>query len=114
MNGHKIIKIGKKYYQVYPEGQIIDLQTMKKKVATLDTSGYVKVSFWQTHLKKNITKYLHRILAEAFIPNPRKKPFINHIDGNPKNNKISNLEWVTNQENIQHAYDTGLIKKKKK
>ncbi len=47
--------------------------------------------------------YLHRILAEKFIPNPENKPCVNHIDGNPSNNSIDNLEWVTNLENNEHA-----------
>lgn len=55
-------------------------------------------------------KYLHRLLAKAFIPNPDKdKVYVNHIDGDVTNNELTNLEWVTSSENAVHAYETGLI-----
>lgn len=53
---------------------------------------------------------IHRAVAEAFIPNPNNLPCVNHKDGDKTNNAISNLKWVTFQENSQHAARTGLIK----
>jgi hypothetical protein len=52
---------------------------------------------------------VHRLIAKAFIANPDSLNEINHKDGNPLNNAIANLEWCTHRQNIQHAWDTGLL-----
>ena len=57
---------------------------------------------------KQINVMYHRILAETFIPNPDNLPQVNHIDGNPLNNSINNLEWVSASYNNIHAITTGL------
>jgi len=65
------------------------------------------------HAKKELPMTsVHQLIARTFIPNPDNKPYVNHIDGNKINNAISNLEWVTPQENTQHASRIGLLKKK--
>lgn len=68
--------------------------------------GYLFVTLTKEKIKKNF--YVHRLVAEAFIPNPENKPQVNHINGNKTDNTISNLEWVTNAENSRHAYNNGL------
>jgi len=62
---------------------------------------YQMVCYHEGGIRKQF--YVHRLVAEAFIENPECKKYVNHIDGNPSNNHASNLEWVTNAENISHA-----------
>lgn len=67
----------------------------------------VRVSLWKDGKTKDFL--VHRLVAFAFIPKIEGKNCINHIDGNPKNNDVENLEWCTHLENNRHAFKTGLI-----
>lgn len=80
--------------------------TLIKLKKTLTTTGYLKVSLHKNN--KKYYKLVHRIIAETLIPNPNNKPQVNHINGIKNDDRILNLEWVTNSENQQHAVDAGL------
>ena len=73
-------------------------------------NGYRYVTICMEGKRKNY--YMHKLVSEAFIPNPHKRLEVNHIDGNKANNSVYNLEWCTRSHNMQHAYSTGLQKTK--
>ena len=68
---------------------------------------YIAVQWYEN--KEHKLAYVHRLVAEAFVPNPNRKKEVNHIDDNKQNNAASNLEWATRRENTIHAYANGLI-----
>ncbi len=67
---------------------------------TLAKHGYRVITFTVGNICYQ--RYLHRIIAAAFIPNPESKRYINHKDGNKENNALDNIEWVTARENLIH------------
>ena len=63
--------------------------------------GYLRVDLYDSNGRRKHKK-VHRLVANAFIPNPDGKPQVNHKDGNKENNSVTNLEWVTDKENKDH------------
>jgi uncharacterized HNH endonuclease L245 len=76
-----------------------------------DNVGYKQCNLYKDGKKKYVR--VHRLVAELFVPNPNNLPQVNHIDGNKLNNHYTNLEWVNNSQNTKHAFDNGLISKKR-
>ena len=79
-----------------------------RDLSVRDRKGYLSVDLYENSKRK--TERVHRLVAEAFVPNPDNKPYVNHKDGNKHNNNASNLEWVTSKENCRHAWNNGLTK----
>lgn len=80
-------------------------------------TGYKNLGYMTVGLSKNcktVNVLLHRLVADAFIPNPENKPYINHKDCNKLNNGVSNLEWVTHSENMEHAFANNRFTKGEK
>ena len=73
----------------------------------ISKKGYLQVGLQVNG--KLISKRVHRIIAETFIPNPENKPMVNHINGIKTDNRIGNLEWCTAKENVAHAISMGLF-----
>lgn len=93
---------------VNKNGNVSNSDGFVLKARPIGLRGYLAVRICRNGKTKIL--YVHRLVAEAFIPNPENKPVVNHIDGNKLNNDFTNLEWVTWSENLQHAYDLGLRK----
>lgn len=97
-------------YQISEDGRVYNTKTKRFLKGTLDKDGYVKIHISCPEIKINKILFLHRMVAETYIPNDNKeKNQVNHRDGNKQNNAIGNLEWVTNKENSLHAWENKLI-----
>lgn len=75
--------------------------------SVMGKDGYARISLCNGTSRKCM--YVHRLVAESFLPNSNNLPEVNHLDGNKANNSVHNLVWCSKSENIRHAYDSGLI-----
>ncbi len=89
-------------YEITRDGKVINKHTGHILAPQPNGKGYLRVSIGKKLM------FIHRLVAEKYIPNPENKPQVNHKDGNKLNNCVDNLEWVTNQENRNHAVDNDL------
>ena len=96
-------------YEVSNLGRVFHLPTSRYKIPSITKNGYYYVALWKNNKHKHWL--LHRLLAIAFIANPKNKSEVNHKDCNKLNNSLENLEWVTHQENAVHSYLNGMTPK---
>lgn len=97
-------------YQVSNLGRVKSLTMFKRFLKPYsDKDGYFQVILYKNHTRK--LQRVHRLVAQAFIPNENKLPIINHKDENPQNNNVDNLEWCTNQYNLNYGSSRSKISK---
>lgn len=89
-------------YEITQEGEIINKHTGHTLLGQPNGKGYLRVSI------NGKLMFIHRLVAEKYIPNPNNYEQVNHKDGNKLNNRVDNLEWVTNQQNRNHAVENEL------
>ena len=96
-------------YYVRDNGEIWSVKkgAPRRLIPTLDRKEYERVKLSVNGKSKTIR--VHRLVAEAFIPNPDNKPQVNHKDENKRNNRVTNLEWATCSENVR--YGTGISRR---
>lgn len=103
---HNLSKIGYPNYAITTSGEVYSFHSKRFLRGWIDIGGYRKVSLSNGRGFSQV--FVHRLLAEMFLSNPEAKPQVNHLDGNKLNNELSNLEWVTEKENTDHAYQNRL------
>ena len=105
-----------KVIEEFPNYSISNLGNIKNKQGRLmiigkrkSNSGYLQVRLFNNN--KYYYRYIHKLVAIAFLPNPNNYRTVNHIDGNKLNNTILNLEWASDEMQQRHAFLTGLKSK---
>lgn len=102
------------YYSVSSLGRIMSHARitprnikMKEEIKAQEDggNGYLKVQLCRDGYRKKF--WVHRLVASHFLPNPMNKGQVNHIDSDPKNNQVTNLEWATPSENMRHVVRSG-------
>lgn len=98
------------YYMVSNLGNVKNISSNRILKQSKTKDGYLMVVMCVNGKTKTLT--VHRLVAMSFIENPNNLPQVNHIDGNKKNNNVSNIEWCTAKQNMHHAVKSGLFEKR--
>ena len=88
-----------KSFIIHKDGKLLNTSVANR-------NGYVGVHLYKDGKKTQFS--VHRLVAEAFIPNPKNKPQINHLNGDKTDNRVDNIEWATASENTKHSFANGL------
>ncbi|HDU4605103.1 TPA: HNH endonuclease [Klebsiella aerogenes] len=98
-------------YAITPDGRVLSkFKGWKPLRPGTKPGGYLFVGLYADGSRVAVYKMVHRLVAEAFIPNPEEKAEVNHKDGDKRNNDVSNLEWATRSENAIHGVAHDLLK----
>lgn len=105
-----MIKLIKDYpsYAISDDGRVYSLRRHLWLTPKNNHDGYLRIQLWNHQQCRFVG--IHRLVAEAFLENPKGCKVVNHKNGIKSDNRVENLEWVTQQDNIRHAWDTGLSK----
>lgn len=101
-------------YYISEDGVVVSTKCSRVKfLATgLHPRGYMRITLLDSRIKKRRVHFVHRIVAEAFVPKAEGMDIVNHLDGNKLNNNASNLEWTDMQGNTRHYFD--MVKQSKR
>jgi hypothetical protein len=97
---------GYENYKITEDGVVYSSYTNSVKKPSNHRQGYFLIGLIKDNKEKKLL--VHRLVAMTYLENPKGYKYVNHKDGDKKNNHVTNLEWVTSSDNQKHAYKTGL------